>query len=707
MAGLASGKKAGRESGISPEPQTQRVKEMKRRLRASHTPFRVAVPFSPSRDQESAVQEMALRLAEGDRHVTLLGITGSGKSAVMAWTIESTQRPALVIAPNKSLAAQLAAELKAMFPDNSVCFFVSYYDYYQPEAYVPSADMFIEKEAQVNAEIDRLRHEATASLLLRRDTIVVASVSCIYGLGAPESYLAAMIPLAVGATLEPLDLARSLVSAGYTRNDSSPSPGQFRVRGDLVEVYPPGSEQGWRVSFFGDEVEQISRVDPLAGPLPESVPSVVVPPVSHYATEASSLSAAVADARAELAERTDFLTKNGLLVEAQRLRQRTEHDLEMLEQTGSCPGVENYSRHLERRAAGAPPGTLLDYFDEDFILFLDESHVTVPQLSAAHAGDASRKRTLVEHGFRLPSALDNRPLRFEEVMSRARQVVSVSATPGPWEVEVQDRAEIELITRPTGLLDPDVLVHPRVGQLEHLLSEVSERSRRQERSLITCTTKRSAEDLVEWLSAKGQRARFVHSDVDTVERQHLVRSLRLGEYDILVGVNLLREGMDLPEVSLVAILDADVEGFLRSRTALIQTMGRAARNENGFVIMYADKVTSAMSAAIAEVSRRRAAQQRFNEVWGLTPRTVPTPVREVLLSKESPARQAKERVEAPSSAEPVSSEFASWEVDDLISLASALEEEMSKASAELRFEDAARARDRLMPIERELASRRS
>lgn len=693
--------------GAGAASEVSALSRLKQRLRRASVPFSVEVPFDPSPDQQRAVGELAGKLACGDRFVTLLGITGSGKSAAMAWTVERLQRPALVLAPNKSLAAQLAAELKAMMPGNSVCFFVSYYDYYQPEAYVPSSDTFIEKESQVNAEIDRLRHEATASLLLRRDTVVVASVSCIYGLGAPESYLAAMVPVAVGDRVEPLELARALVDAGYSRNDVAPSQGQFRVRGDVVEVYPPGLETGWRVGFFGDEVEALEMVDRVSGPSGVLLPEVVFDPVSHYVTEPERLAAAVAAARVELAGQVEALTRAGKLVEAQRLTQRTEHDLELLEQTGFCPGVENYSRHLEGRPAGSPPGTLLDYFDDDFVVFVDESHVTVPQLNAAYAGDASRKRTLVEHGFRLPSALDNRPLRFEEFLERAGQVVSVSATPGPWELSVQSSEVVELLTRPTGLLDPLVEVHPRRGQLEDLLDRVRVCAGRGERVLVTTTTKQSAEDLVEWLSGKSQRARFLHSDVDTVERQELTRALRLGEFDVLVGVNLLREGLDLPEVSLVAVLDADVEGFLRSKTALIQTMGRAARNVHGHVVLYADRLTPAMVAAMEETGRRRRLQEEYNALWGVEPSTVPTPVRPVLLSSVSPARGRGKPLQSVSGSSGVSVavDAASWPVEDLVAEVERLRGQMAAAAEQLRFEEAARLRDELVPLEELLAAR--
>lgn len=662
--------------------------------------FEVEAPYEKAGDQPQAVERLAEALQNGEKWVTLHGITGSGKSATMAWTIEKLQRPALVMAPNKSLAAQLAGELKELMPNTAVCFFVSYYDYYQPEAYVASSDMFIEKEAVVNAEIDRLRHEATCSLLSRRDVVVVASVSCIYGLGNPATYRSQMIVHSVGEEVSPETLARSLVARGFERNDVEVSRGKFRVRGDVMDIHPAHTDKLWRVEFFGDTIERIREIDALSGDALLELPSIGLFPANHYTAEPGATSAAVARIESELQERLKVLNDEGKLLEAQRLQQRTGHDIDMLKETNTCAGVENYSRHMDGRAAGERPYTLLDYFPSDFVVFADESHVAIPQIRGSWAGDASRKATLIEHGFRLPSAADNRPLRFEEFESVVPQVVLVSATPGEFEHN-NAQTTVELVVRPTGLLDPPVTVMPQLGQLDDLLSRVLVCVDRKERVLVTAITKKSAEDLTSWFLDHQVRARFLHSDVETLERIALIRELRLGAFDVLVGVNLLREGLDIPECSLVAILDADTQGFLRSETSLIQTIGRAARNINGEAVLYANTVTPAMQKAIDETARRRQKQQTYNTAHGITPVSVRSDIRELLAQKSSQDTSVRKRRQAA----PVvltAEKLQAWEAlddDGLQSLAVTLELEMLRAAESLNFEHAAQLRDELRDLD--------
>lgn len=664
--------------------------------------FEVRAPYPQAGDQPGAVRDLTRALQDGEKWVCLRGITGSGKSAVMAWTIEQVKRPTLVIAPNKSLAAQLAGELAELMPDTAVSYFVSYYDFYQPEAYVASSDMFIEKEAVVNAEIDRLRHEATCNLLSRRDTVVVASVSCIYGLGNPEAYKRRMLTLAVGEERGRDDVARALVDRGYERNDIDVDRGRFRVRGDVMDIHPASSEKLVRIEWFGDEIEAIREIDPLSADVLRSLPSVGLFPATHYGSEQEVVERAIEKIEKELGERLKELKDAGKLLEAQRLEQRTRHDVDMMRETGTCAGIENYSRYMDGRQAGEAPYTLIDYFSDDLLVILDESHVAVPQIAGSFAGDASRKATLIEHGFRLPSAADNRPLRFEEFCERVGQVVLVSATPGTFEKENADTV-IDLVVRPTGLLDPEVLVQPQTGQLEDLLERVQERIGRGERALVTCITKKSAEDLTDWMLERGVKARYLHSDVETLERIELVRELRLGAYDVLVGVNLLREGLDIPECSLVAILDADVQGFLRSETSLIQTIGRAARNVNGQAVLYADSESPAMRAAIEETARRRVRQEAYNLQHGIEPKTVATGVRDLLKTsgiQQARAKKKGRRQIAPTVSAELLDAWQSMESDEIHDRVVELELEMQKAAEELRFEDAARLRDELGALEK-------
>ncbi len=666
--------------------------------------LRVDAPYQPAGDQPRAIAALAAGLQRGDLFQTLLGITGSGKSATAAWTIEAAQRPTLVIAPNKSLAAQLANELRELFPTNRVEYFVSYYDYYQPEAYVPSSDTYIEKDASINDEIDRLRHSATSALLTRRDVIVVASVSCIYGLGSPEEYAQRLLVLRPGERHEQRAILTRLVEIHYERNDLVLSRGHFRVRGDTIEVQPAYEELPVRIELFGDEVERILRVDPLTGEHLGELEELVVFPATHYVAGDERMRRAIAGIEAELAERLTFFESNGKLLEAQRLRMRTQYDLEMLAEMGSCNGIENYSRHIDGRAPGEAPHTLLDYFPKDFLLIVDESHVTVPQLHGQYEGDRSRKETLVEHGFRLPSALDNRPLRFEELYERIHQCIFLSATPGAYELAESSQV-VEQIVRPTGLMDPPVSVRPTRGQIDDLLSEIRLRTEAGQRVLVTTLTKKMAEDLADYLLELGVRVRYLHSNIDTLERIEILRDLRLGEFDVLVGINLLREGLDLPEVSLVAILDADKEGFLRSETSLIQTMGRAARNVDGAVIMYADAMTESMRRAISETERRRALQEAYNRAHGIDPTTVSKAVTDILdqlrPSGEGGGRRGRGRGgerrarSALASREPLSPA-------ELGALVQSLEDEMHQAAADLRFEEAARLRDELSELRREL-----
>jgi len=662
--------------------------------------FRVEAPFSPAGDQPAAIEELSEAISGGERFTTLLGITGSGKSATIAWTIENLQRPTLVIAPNKSLAAQLANELRSFFPDNRVEYFVSYYDYYQPEAYVPSSDTFIEKDSSVNDEIDRLRHSATAALLTRRDTIVVASVSCIYGLGSPEHYEGKLLVLEKGGSVEQRVVLRQLIGMQYERNDMTLGRGKFRVKGDTIEIHPAYEETVIRVSLFGDEVEQITEVDPLTGDHLRQLDDLVVFPATHYMADREVIGRAITRIESELAEQLIVFREQDKLLEAQRLRMRTEHDLEMMGELGFCNGIENYSAHIDGRSPGEQPYTLLDYFPDDFIVVLDESHVAVPQLHGQYQGDRSRKETLIEHGFRLPSAADNRPLQFEEFINRVGQVVLLSATPGSWERE-NSGTVVEQIVRPTGLIDPEVVVRPTRGQIDDLLEMIGERVGAEQRALVTTLTKKMAEDLTDYLLENGVRVRYLHSDIDTVQRIEILRDLRLGEFDVLVGINLLREGLDLPEVSLVAILDADKEGFLRSETSLVQTIGRAARNVDGQVVMYADQVTNSMQRAISETMRRRELQQAYNEEHGIDPQTVRKAVSDILSlirpdgSAPTPkgrGRRDRRKVH----------ELSDMPREDLFRLIRSLEAEMADASGDLRFEYAASLRDEIRELEREV-----
>lgn len=668
-------------------------------------PFKVVTGNTPAGDQPQAIEKLTQAIEDGERFVTLHGITGSGKSATMAWTIERLQRPALVLAPNKSLAAQLAAELRELMPANRVCFFVSYYDSYTPESYVPSSDLYIEKQASINAEIDRLRHEATANLLFRRDTVVVASVSCIYGLGAPEAYLKAVLPVRTGETRELPGLCRELVAMGYERNDVACERGMFAVRGDVLEIHMKGEERSWRVEFFGDDVERIREWDSLTKEYGDSVDELFVWPATWFAQTQEQTNLACDLIEAELEERLEELRKENKLLEVQRLEQRTRMDIERLREMGSVAGVENYSRHLDGRDAGEPPYTLVDYLDDDAVVFIDESHVSVPQLQGAWAGDASRKATLIHHGFRLPSAVDNRPLRWEEFLERVGQMVFVSATPGRNEMELSSSV-VSLEIRPTGLLDPEVEVLPARGQLAEVLERVKERRDAGERVLVTTVTKKQAEDLVEWLLANGVLARFLHSDVETLERVSLVRDLRLGRYDVLVGVNLLREGLDMPEVSLVCILDADKEGFLRSETALLQTMGRAARNVRGRVLLFAERETPAMKAAVSIVRERRERQERWNTEHGVTPVTVPTAVRDLLAqNKVQEKPSGRRRRQTAGRLDTAQHRFEELDDAALELRIEELEAGMNAAAEALAFERAAELRDELEAAMTELQGR--
>ena len=666
--------------------------------------FEVVSSFEPAGDQPAAIEALASGVARGDPFQTLLGITGSGKSATVAWTIERVQRPTLVLAPNKSLAAQLANELRELFPGNRVEYFVSYYDYYQPEAYMPSSDTYIEKDSSVNDEIDRLRHSATSALLTRRDTIVVASVSAIYGLGSPEEYETQLLVLNQGTEHDQRSILRRLVDLQYERNDMNLTRGRFRVRGDTIEIHPAYEETVVRVEMFGDEIERMTVVDPLTGERLDTLEDLVVFPATHYATSPERMQEAVGRIEAELADRLGFFEREGKLLEAQRLRMRTEYDLEMMQELGYCNGIENYSAPIDGRGPGEAPYTLLDYFPDDFLMVIDESHVAVPQLHGQYEGDRSRKETLIEHGFRLPSAADNRPLRFDEVMDRLNQVVFMSATPGRYEIESSAQV-VEQIVRPTGLVDPEVVVKPTKGQIDDLQELIAERVGRDHRVLVTTLTKKMAEDLTDYLLELGLRVRYLHSEVDTVQRIEILRDLRLGEFDVLVGINLLREGLDLPEVSLVAILDADKEGFLRSETSLIQTIGRAARNVDGQVVMYADQVTDSMQRAISETMRRRRLQQAYNAEHGIDPRTVRKAVTDIL----SIIRPERETAPVPANAGELGARRreAARNLGDLPDaelerLIFSLEEEMRDAAAELRFEYAARLRDEVKDLRREL-----
>ena len=674
---------------------------------SAKNPFRVDAEFVPAGDQPAAIEALSAGIEAGDRFQTLLGITGSGKSATIAWTIEQVQRPTLVLAPNKSLAAQLANELKEFFPDNRVEYFVSYYDYYQPEAYMPSSDTYIEKDSSVNDEIDRLRHSATSSLLTRRDTIVVASVSAIYGLGSPEEYETQLLVVRTGEEYDQRSILKRLVELQYERNDMNLVRGKFRVRGDTIEVHPAYDETAVRIELFGDEIEQITVVDPLTGERLETLEELVIFPATHYATSEQRMQAAIERIQSELQTQLAAFEKDGKLLEAQRLRMRTEYDLEMMQEVGYCNGIENYSGPIDGRAYGEPPYTLLDYFPEDWLLVIDESHVAVPQLHGQYEGDRSRKSTLIEHGFRLPSAADNRPLTFEEVMERLNQVVFLSATPGDYELQVSSQV-VEQIVRPTGLIDPEVVVKPTKGQIDDLHELIKGRVEKDERVLVTTLTKKMAEDLTEYLLELGIRVRYLHSEVDTIQRIEILRDLRLGEFDVLVGINLLREGLDLPEVSLVAILDADKEGFLRSETSLIQMIGRAARNVAGEVVMYADQMTDSMQRAISETMRRRGLQQRYNEEHGINPQSVRKEITDIL----SMIRPAEERAPVPEKLSELSDrrratdDLSDLPEDELERLIRNLEQEMRDAAVDLRFEYAARLRDEVKDLKRELREMR-
>ena len=682
-------------------------------------PFRVVSDFQPAGDQPSAIAQLSEGLRRNERFQTLLGITGSGKSATIAWTIEQAQLPTLVIAPNKSLAAQLAGEFREFFPDNRVEYFVSYYDYYQPEAYVPSTDTYIEKDSSINDEIDRLRHSTTSALLTRSDVIVVASVSCIYGLGSPEEYRDQIIVLHPGEEHDQRGMLRRLVDMHYERNDQNLIRGKFRVRGDVVEIHPAYEQQAIRIELFGDEIERMTRFDALTGELLGELEELVIFPASHYVAGDERTRKAIESIEIELGERLRELEGENKLLEAQRLRMRTEYDLEMLQEVGTCSGIENYSRHLDGRVAGQPPYTLLDYFPDDWLLILDESHVSVPQLHGQYAGDRSRKETLVEHGFRLPSALDNRPLRFEELEARIKRCIFMSATPSAYELSVSATVA-EQIVRPTGLLDPEIVIKPTKNQIDDLIAEMDIVISRGERVLITTLTKKMAEDLSDYLLECGVRVRYLHSNIQTIERIEILRDLRLGEFDVLVGINLLREGLDLPEVSLVAILDADKEGFLRSATSLIQTMGRAARNSAGRVVLYADVITDSMRSAITITERRRERQIAYNLEHGIEPETIRKAITDLVAQFRSAAgiqegaplpgghlatldrsrrtgKRAAERAGAP-----IPEHSAELPAEELTRLIDTLESEMRLASAELRFEYAARLRDEVRSLRREL-----
>jgi excinuclease ABC subunit B len=660
-------------------------------------PFEMVSDFRPSGDQPEAIAKLVEGVARGDRFQTLLGITGSGKSATIAWTIEQLQRPALVLAPNKALAAQLANEFRQFFPHNRVEYFVSYYDYYQPEAYMASSDTYIEKESTINDEIDRLRHAATAALLTRRDVIIVASVSAIYGLGSPEHYKGQLLRLVRGVEFPLEEAIKRLVNIQYERNEINLTRGTFRVKGDTLEVFPTYDETIVRVEYWGDEVERISRMNPITGEVIDEMSEAWVYPATHYVTSQEIIEQAISGIQVELQQQLADLDAAGKHLEAQRLRMRTRYDIEMMTEIGYCSGIENYSRYLDGRQPGEAPFTLLDYFPDDYLTVIDESHVAVPQINGQFAGDKSRKDVLVEHGFRLPSALDNRPLRFEEWYDKVGQAILMSATPSAWELRESDQV-VEQIIRPTGLVDPDVIIRPTKGQIDDLVSEIKEAAALDHRVLVTTLTKKMSEDLTDYLLELGVRARYLHSDIDTLERVQILRDLRLGEYDVLVGINLLREGLDLPEVALVAILDADKEGFLRSVTSLVQTIGRAARNIDGSVIMYADNVTDSMRKALNETNRRRMIQLAYNEEHGIDPQTIRKKVSDILeLVGSADAPSADRRARELRRKEPMD-----LTTPDLRRLIQSLEEEMNEAARELRFEYAARLRDEINDLKREL-----
>jgi excinuclease ABC subunit B len=693
-------------------------------LQRTVAPFRVVSEFQPSGDQPQAIAELAAKVNAGEKDVVLLGATGTGKSATTAWLIEQVQRPTLVLAPNKTLAAQLANEFRELLPHNAVEYFVSYYDYYQPEAYIPQTDTYIEKDSSINEEVERLRHSATNSLLTRRDVVVVASVSCIYGLGTPQEYVDRMARLKVGMEIERDELLRRFVGMQYTRNDLAFTRGTFRVRGDTVEIIPVYEELAVRIEFFGDEIDRLYTLHPLTGEIVHEEEEMYVFPATHYVAGPERMERAIAGIELELADRLAELERQGKLLEAQRLRMRTTYDIEMMRQVGSCSGIENYSRHIDGRGPGTAPNTLLDYFPEDFLLVIDESHVTVPQIGAMYEGDMSRKRQLVDHGFRLPSAMDNRPLKWEEFLERIGQTVYLSATPGDYELS-RGKGVVEQIIRPTGLVDPRIVVKPTKGQIDDLLGEIRERAAKDERVLVTTLTKKMAEDLTDYLLEQGVRVRYLHSEVDTLRRVELLRELRQGEFDVLVGINLLREGLDLPEVSLVSILDADKEGFLRSSKSLIQTIGRAARNVSGEVHMYADTVTPSMQQAIDETNRRREKQVAYNTERGLDPQPLRKRIADItdLIAREDEDTESliggggrqRSRGKAPvpgmrSTGEQPgrhAADLVSLPATDLADLIQQLTQQMHAAAAELHFELAARLRDEVSELKKELRGMRA
>ena len=670
-------------------------------LQRKVNPFQVISDYVPSGDQPKAIAELEARINAGESDVVLLGATGTGKSATTAWLIEKLQRPTLVLAPNKTLAAQLANEFRELMPNNAVEYFVSYYDYYQPEAYVPQTDTFIEKDSSVNSEVERLRHSATNSLLTRRDVIVVATVSCIYGLGTPQEYVDRMIKLQIGDSIERNKLLRKFVDIQYKRNDMAFERGTFRVRGDTIEIIPMYEELALRIEMFGDEIERITTLHPLTGEIIRDETEMYIFPASHYSAGPETMNRAISAIEIEMEEKVDVFERQNKLLEAQRIRMRTTFDIEMMRQLGFCSGIENYSRHIDGRGAGSPPNCLLDYFPEDFLVVIDESHVTVPQIGAMYEGDASRKRTLVEHGFRLPSAMDNRPLRFAEFIERKGQTVYLSATPGKYELEKTGGQFVEQVIRPTGLVDPQIVIKPIKGQIDDLVYEINLRAAKNERILVTTLTKKMSEDLTDYLMGLGVRVRYLHSEVDTLRRVELLRELRSGEYDVLIGINLLREGLDLPEVSLVAILDADKQGFLRSATSLIQTIGRAARNVSGEVHMYADSITPAMAQAIDETNRRRAKQVAYNLEHGIDPTPLRKKIADItdLITKEA---EDTEGLGSKVASSGIRVSGHSLPRQELIGLIESLTDQMKLAASDLSFELAARYRDEIRELKKEL-----
>ncbi|MBS6753207.1 MAG: excinuclease ABC subunit UvrB [Varibaculum cambriense] len=688
-------------------------------LRRAKKPFKVKAPYEPSGDQPQAIAQLTQRINNGEKDIVLLGATGTGKSATSAWLVEQVQRPTLIMEPNKTLAAQMAAELRELFPDNAVEYFVSYYDYYQPEAYVPQSDTYIEKDSSINDEVERLRHSATNSLLTRRDVIVVSSVSCIYGLGTPQEYVARMVPLEVGMQIERNELLKRFITMQYTRNDMAFTRGTFRVRGDTVDIIPMYEEMAIRIEMFGDEIDSLATLHPITGEVIEEEDSVFIFPASHYVAGPERMQRALEGIEDELGERLKYFREQGKLLEEQRLQMRTTYDLEMMREIGTCAGIENYSRHIDGRGPGSPPNTLLDYFPEDFLLVIDESHVTVPQIGAMFHGDMSRKRTLVDYGFRLPSAMDNRPLKWEEFQERIGQTVYLSATPGTYELERSDGV-VEQIIRPTGLVDPKIVVKPTDGQIDDLMEEILVRSEKNERVLVTTLTKKMAEDLTEYLAERGVLVEYLHSDVDTLRRVELLRELRMGKFNVLVGINLLREGLDLPEVSLVSILDADKEGFLRSTTSLIQTVGRAARNVSGEVHMYADQVTDSMRAAIEETERRREKQLAYNREHGIDPQPLRKKIADVtdMLAREEidtesllgtgyrGAGSGPDVQTRRQTGQDVRERLANQNESSLAELIAELTAQMQEAARQLQFEVAARLRDEVQDLKKELRQMR-